>query len=150
MLQSLDCPHCFTTVLVGPDGTCPHCKKSVNDLAGADSSLRKIWVKDGAKLPEYCIQCDNPSRRRIKLAPANAENPDTFGRAVLLGLNIGQAIRHLFKPKGICLVVHVELSQCEACSSREVKPYEVDFEHLRLSLLVDRRFAERIRLPSNV
>jgi len=31
-----DCPHCFNKVLPAADGTCPSCRKNVNETAGLE------------------------------------------------------------------------------------------------------------------
>jgi hypothetical protein len=150
MVQSLDCPHCFTSVLVGSDGSCPHCKKNVNDQAGADTTIRKIWVPNRASLPNYCVHCDKSTNRRISLSRSNRGDPNLRGRPVRS--RMGNFVLGLFtvlRASEPYLEIKIDLSQCENCAaSRQVQPHEVDFEHMRLSLLVSCGFAERFARAS--
>jgi hypothetical protein len=42
-LNMIECPHCYTQVAVMADGTCPSCRKNVNDTEGTNPDMTADW-----------------------------------------------------------------------------------------------------------
>lgn len=143
-MKSLDCPHCFTSVLVTASNLCPHCGKNVLDASGTKQSIRKLIVKDGQTLPDCCLHCGTNTTRRVTVKRYSGGMQR--GTPTILAWVVG----FIFAPFGALRVLHheskvgpeqkkltVDIPQCLECASkRRAEPHEVDFETYQMTFLV--------------
>ena len=152
-MKALDCPHCFTRVLVLDDSICPHCKEDVRKATGAGSALCKLRIHDQAHLPDNCLHCDAPTQRRVVVE--RCIGVDREGRHRTLALLTAlfaplSALKMLSRASKVSTgqigEIRIEVPQCDVCSQRgRPRPHEVDFENFEMVFLVHKGFYDRVK-----
>jgi hypothetical protein len=158
--MSVQCPHCFRTVVASPEGDCPSCGRSVTDLRATDPDRATVEIAAGDRLPDVCCICGVYTDRRLAVRrsghpPMRADKQQDSGGARGCLLNLFGGL--LFGPVWTLLVelprqrrsrkttVKARVPVCPFCEADgRVEPLWIDFEQRRMYFAVHRRFAERL------
>lgn len=150
-VEAIDCPHCYTRVLVAANGICPYCKKDVHDTKAVDLTICRLQVRDGQQFPDYCFQCNSPTKRRVSVSQSNFKRDSLATNAIFLwffGLFFGlwYQLRKSLSAGQPEITINVALPQCEACASRTpVKVHEVFWDRHEMCFLANRGFHDRLK-----
>lgn len=74
-MQRIECPNCYSTVILMKDGSCPACNK-MPDASTSDWTRTKIKVWPGERFPSLCFGCGDvtDSMKVVSMATSS-----TFG-----------------------------------------------------------------------
>ena len=141
----VECPHCYTKVLLKSDGSCPSCGKDSNSQSDADPEMTTAQVDFNEPLPPFCVLCAQSTKRTVTVF--RGEDPDqeglSEGKSLVVGLLAGWRIaREMGTKQTMELVVPV----CRDCRKRrdEFKPRHVNHGQQRATLLVHRSFKAKL------
>jgi hypothetical protein len=147
----IQCPHCYFRVLPSKQGFCPSCHKDVHDLAGFDPSRTLMDIPDTISLPDYCLTCARPTKRRVKiLSKADLDKePSLFNFLKHLNqvsLVPSYAYAEYGDMDGTSPTVSVSIPQCDKCAKRgKPNPVHTDFENMRMTFIVHKIFKKKTR-----
>ncbi len=145
----IQCPHCYFRVLPSKEGYCPSCRNDVHDLKGIDPSKTLMNIPDTMPLPDFCLNCARPTKRRVKiLSKADLDKEPTLlnflkhlNQVSLVPLYAYADYRDM---DGTSPTVTLNVPQCGECASREnLKPVHTDFESLSMTFIVHRNFKKK-------
>ena len=153
----VECPHCYQRVLPRDGGLCPSCGKNVHDTRGANLKVTSLRIDEGMSLPPFFCSCGCTTERLVTIKRTRRFGDNVFFRillwisyvllwiffrAVAIAIARGDS-RHR---KRTILSVRLHLPMCQTCSAwNKVTPVTVDFDNHRMTFIVDRSFADRIR-----
>ncbi len=155
----VECPHCYQRVLPRDGGLCPSCGKNVHDTRGPNLKVTSLRIDEGMSLPPFCCSCGSPTERLVTIKRTRRLGDNVFvrmlfwisyvllwilftGWAVLIAIVVGGSPHQ----KRMRMSVRLHLPMCQTCSAwNKVIPVTVDFDNHRMTFLVDRSFADRIR-----
>ena len=155
-----ECPHCHRRVLPLISGECPACHENTNDVGDANPDETLLSITEVTKFPNLCCTCTEPTTNRVKVQRsgilAGTGNPAQQSSSASESLII--FFGGIF---GILMLLFSKLSrqdqaglgsfksfvpQCKSCAAeKKIEPASVDLEHHRLSILVDRQFADAVK-----
>jgi hypothetical protein len=128
------------------DGTCPACRKNVDDTSGLNPDLALLRVKLGERLPPVCFRCGAPATEyfayRVEETPPDESEYQitrilTFLAALLLGIFFWR-----WRTKAR-LVVY--LPRCKACRNDSPSLHYINFREGWISLIVHRGLRDAMR-----
>ena len=145
-----ECPHCFMRVVATANGECPACRRDMGDTSGSDATKTSLSVALGAVLPPFCCDCANMTDRyvkvRAKIAGDNGSGWATFFSvmiSVITGVFVAGDDDNPRRRSSDTLVIRVP--QCKLCASQgHPRPIRVNSEELRMTLVVDKKFKEKV------
>jgi len=147
----IQCPHCYFRVLPSKEGFCPSCHKDVHDLSGIDPSRTLMDIPDTMPLPDYCLNCARPTKRRVKIHSKvdQDKEPTLFNflkHLVLAGSVPLFAYAEYGDMNGTSPTIVLNVPQCAECAGREKpKPVHTDFENMRMTFIVHKNFKREAR-----
>ena len=89
-MKRIECPHCYTVVVLAEGADCPACGKNPN-APSADPTRTKLVVRAGQELPPLCFGCGEPTDSKFTVKRANT----SLGWEILAG--IGSVVLFPFK-----------------------------------------------------
>lgn len=57
-MRAIECPNCYSTVILNENGLCPACNRGLN-APTADGTRTKVTIREGQDLPDVCFLCGN-------------------------------------------------------------------------------------------
>jgi hypothetical protein len=148
-MNVIECPHCYTRVAVMAEGTCPSCRKPVNDTEGTNPDLTALTVHTGRLLPLICYHCGSPA---IGYSPIVVEKPaeDQPDRRVLMILSL--IIESWLKVLVEIVVSNylsnerltVQLPHCKECKIERPTYLYVNFEEDWVRFVVHKRLRQEV------
>lgn len=149
-----DCPHCFNKVLPAADGTCPSCRKNVNDASGLDPDFTSVTIRTREPLPPCCMLCGFETDR-LQEVSRGAGATGVIARFLLSGLvfilvglfSLLLAIigSNRLLREGPSIVLRIPI--CGDCSKKgAVRPFNIDMEDYTMQFLVHKRFKEELEI----
>jgi hypothetical protein len=145
----IQCPHCYFRVLPSKEGYCPSCHKDVHDLNGVDPSKILMDIPDTMPLPDFCLNCARPTKRRVKiLSKADLEKEPTLFNFLKQINQVSMVPLYAYADygdmDGTSPTVAMNVPQCDECASREKpKPIHTDFENMRMTFIVHKNFKKK-------
>lgn len=147
----IECPHCYTRVMPGPEGECPACRKNTRDTAGTDPAKTAMSIPNQASLPPVCCECGRPTDRYVKVtrsvrvqgaAEGSGGTLASIGLWLLGGFTIFASSGHSRGTSGDVIVIH--MPQCPLCGAEgPPSPKSVNAEELRMTFVVHKVFKEK-------
>lgn len=145
MSPARQCPHCFTTVLVGSDGRCPACGEDAGSAGEAPHEIVAMTMRYDEELPLVCFHCGGEPQVWSSVV---LDRVDSTGRAIataavgvatLVTVGFGAfetpETRYLVKNLPACL-------ECQAVPPRVVWRAE---ERRELRVVVHKKFRKALR-----
>lgn len=156
----LECPHCHRRVMPLKSGECPACHENTADKSGADESVTLLSVTETTKFPNNCCTCYEATSNFIKvqhsgrMAGVSGPKKESLSGGDVLAIRMFGLLGAL-----ACAIrvggsgggsgrstLRLRVPQCKRCvANGQITPASADLEHYRLSLLVDRRFADEVK-----
>ena len=148
-MKRIECPHCYTVVVLAEGADCPACGKDT-DAASADRTRTKLVVKAGQELPPLCFGCGESTDSLFTVKRANTsligEIFAGIGSVVLIPFKLLLGGFSLFADSNEIpyLSVKVKVPLCKSCQhSDRLQIDSFDPANRRVSFIVPRKCVTR-------
>lgn len=145
-MEIIECPHCFSRVLLTSDNKCPSCRKDPNDSKNANPNLTTATFFSYETLPENCIKCGQSTKRSVKfLVEKKDENWEweILNAIPLIGdilSPINNIVKFFKKMEYKQNSITFKLPICDKCSNSEVKPMHLNMDTDAITFIVHKAF----------
>jgi hypothetical protein len=147
----VECVNCCETVIPKADGTCPACRRHALEspdpagMAQGRGEQVMMRIPEGARLPQICCTCANPTERLVKIyRTQRVGGESTFVRVILALAGSFLAMSKDLWPTVRDVVLH--MPHCKVCSSKQrLSPVYIDFERRAMKFMVHREFRHKCK-----
>lgn len=162
-MKPLECPSCYSRVILSDEGRCPACSRLPTDPS-ADPSRTKVTLWEGIELPRVCLGCGMTTDMLMTIRRTNCSEAARYAR-IILGLLIAPflfAIAIVIWPlfrllslvvdpllrQGVFSVVKIRIPCCRACQERKLPRCDwIDYEEGKMAFIVPKDVAKDV--PKN-
>jgi hypothetical protein len=143
----IECPQCYTDVLLKSDGTCPACRAPVDSGADAPTVLTKVSLGQRTALPGICVTCGRETASTVSFKRW-VRNPRYFLRPAMrnvLALVLTPLLDYLLGRTG--REIALRIPQCETCVAQKcgLHVLNIDFETAVTTFVVRREFKDALK-----
>jgi hypothetical protein len=139
----VECPHCYTRVLVSAAGQCPACSKNTKDpRLGSAPPRTKTTIREGVRLPAICYNCGTPTDRTTTIRHRwQAAGDSRIVRAMAFWVAPGWVLLSWLLGRSRRPSMRVRLPECVSCSQVSTPTLEhTDFGAGEITLVVHKNF----------
>jgi hypothetical protein len=143
----IECPQCYSNVLLKSDDTCPACHASVGSSANAPPVLTKVSLRQSTLLPGICVTCGRETASTVSFKRW-VRNPRYFSKPAMmnvLALVLTPLLDYLLGRTG--REIALRIPQCETCVAEKcgLHVLNIDFETAITTLVVRREFKDALK-----
>lgn len=138
-----ECPHCHARVIFMASGACPACRRHPEE-PGARHELTRASIESGEALPPLCASCGSPTDRRERIQHREREDEGPVEAILFLMRLLHPLAWFDALSRGPARKLEVALRRCARCAKEAIVPTSIDLERMRMTFLVDRRFANAL------
>jgi hypothetical protein len=154
----IDCPQCFTRVMLRADGSCPRCNQAVSGLP--ESPYCSVPIRERTKLPAVCHVCGVSTTRvvlaSVPLVPvgrlgAPFQLPATDGKWFETGSVLKTLFWVLLRGRSSMITgdrpperMMIRLPECQACEPLGRGATSVDGQRREAVVVVHKAFREAL------
>lgn len=151
-MRAIECPNCYSTVILTADGLCPACNRGPN-APTADGTKAKVTIWEGQDLPDVCFWCGNQTTSML-VVRRSSSSPTFRVLKLFLGVVLFPLKILIFGPRRVlsddggarCYQsLKVKVPVCLRCRGRDsLRIVGTNFEEGTISFVVPKPVREEI------